>query len=81
MALASVAPRTERRLANQGVASLNPNQGTCLGPQWGVHERQPHADVSLPLISLYENKILKNPTQLLNIYIYTHTHTYGYELE
>ena len=52
MALASVAPWTERRLANQGVASLNPNQGTCLGPQWGVHERQPHADVSLPLISL-----------------------------
>ena len=52
--LAGVAPRTERQPANQRVTGSIPNQGTCLGwgpgPQWGgVHERQPHIDVSLPL--------------------------------
>ena len=33
-----------------------PSQGTCLGcgpsPRWGVHERQPHTDVSFPSVSL-----------------------------
>ena len=51
--LAGVAQWTERRPVNQKVASSIPSSGTCLGcgpgPQWGVHERQPHIDVSLPL--------------------------------
>ena len=39
--------------ANQRAAGSIPSQGTCLGcgpgPQLGVHERQPHIDVSLSL--------------------------------
>ena len=39
---------------SQRVASSIPSQGTCLGcrpgPQDRVHERQPHIDVSLPLL-------------------------------
>ena len=41
---------------NQRVTGSIPNQGTCLGcgpgPQMGMHERQPHIDVSLPLFLL-----------------------------
>ena len=52
-ALAGVAQWTEHRPANQGIAGSIPSQGTCLGcrpgPQWGVPERQPHIDVSLPV--------------------------------
>ena len=52
-ALAGVAQWIERQPANQRVASSNPSQGTCLGcrpgPQFGVHEKQPRIDVSLPL--------------------------------
>ena len=52
MALAGVAQWIERWPANQRVTSLIPSQGTSLGcgpgPQWGVHERQPHIDASLP---------------------------------
>ena len=54
--LAGVAQWIECRPANQRVAGLIPSQGTCLGcgpgPQLGVHERQPHIDVSLPLFLL-----------------------------
>ena len=39
--------------ANQRVAGLIPSQGTWLGcrpgPPYGVHKRQPHIDISLPL--------------------------------
>ena len=38
---------------NQRIASSIPGQGTCLGcgpgPRQGLHKRQPHIDVSLPL--------------------------------
>ena len=41
--------------ANQRVAGSIPSQDTCLGcgpgPQVGAHERQPHTDVSLPLLA------------------------------
>ena len=51
--LAGVAQWIERQPGNQRVSGLIPSQGTCLGcrpdPQWGVGERQPHTDVSLPL--------------------------------
>ena len=51
--LAGVAQWIEHWPMNQTVTSLIPSQGTCLGcgpgPQWGVHKRQPHIDVSLPL--------------------------------
>ena len=51
-ALAGVAQWIEHWLANQRVTSI-PSQGTCLGCRpgrlWGVHKRQPHIDVSLPL--------------------------------
>ena len=55
----------EGRPANQRVTGLIPSQSTCLGcgpgPQWEMHERQPHTDVSpsfsLPL-SLKINKSL-----------------------
>ena len=54
LALAGVAQWIEHRHGNQRVASLIPNQGTCpgcgAGPQLGAYERQPHIDVSLPLI-------------------------------
>ena len=53
MTLADVAQWIECRTANQRVAGLIPSQSTCLGcgldPQQGVHERQPHIDVSVPL--------------------------------
>ena len=43
----------EHQPVNHRVSSLIPSQGTCLGfglgPWWGVHERQPHIDVSLCL--------------------------------
>ena len=55
-ALACVAQWTECRPENQRVAGSIPSQGTCLGcglgPQCGVHERQPHIGVSLPLFLL-----------------------------
>ena len=55
-ALAGVAQWIEREPTNQRVAGLIPSQGTCLGcgpgPQCGVHERQPHIDISLPLFLL-----------------------------
>ena len=58
-ALAGVDQWIERWPVNQRVASLIPSQGMCLdcgpGPQLGVHERQPHIDVSLPLF-LSKNK-------------------------
>ena len=53
IALADIAQWIEYGLVNQRVASSIPSQGTCLGcgpgPQLGMHERQPHTDVSLPL--------------------------------
>ena len=52
MALASVALWIECWPVNQKVTGSIPGQDTHLGcepgPQWGVHERQPHTDVSLP---------------------------------
>ena len=54
IALAGVARWIECWPVNQRVTGLIPSQGTCLGcgpgPWWGVHERQPHIDVSLPLV-------------------------------
>ena len=51
VALAGVAQWTERWPVNWRVAGLIPRQGTSLGyrlgPQLGVHERQPYTDVSL----------------------------------
>ena len=51
-----VAQRIERWTVNQRVAGLIPSQSTCLGcgpgPQYRAYERQPHIDVSLPLILL-----------------------------
>ena len=53
LALDGVAQSLEHQPANQRVTSLILSQGTCLGcgpgPQQGVHEKQPHIDVSLPL--------------------------------
>ena len=53
VALAGVAQWIECQPVNQRVTGSIPGQGTCLGygpgSQWGVHERQPHIDVSLPL--------------------------------
>ena len=52
-ALAGVAQCIECWPANPRVAGSIPSQDTCLGfgpgPQWGMHKRQPHIDVSLPL--------------------------------
>ena len=52
-ALAGVAQWTEREPANRMVTGSVPSQVTRLGcepgPQWGMCERQPHTDVSLPL--------------------------------
>ena len=56
--------------ANQSVAGSIPSRDTCLGyrpgPQYGVRERQPHIDISLPLFLLlfpflwkWINKIFK----------------------
>ena len=70
-ALAGVAQWIEHQPANQRVASSSPSQGTCLGcrpgPQWGVRERQPHTDVSLPLflpifpfLKVNKQNLLKN---------------------
>ena len=64
-ALAAVAQWIDCQPVNPGVTSSVPNQGTCLGyrpdPQLGMHKRQPHIDVSLPLflslpLSLKMNK-------------------------
>ena len=53
IALAGVAQWTECHPVKQGVAGSIPSRGTCQGcgpgPQYGVRERQPHIDVSLPL--------------------------------
>ena len=42
--------------ASQRVVGSIPRQGKCLGcrpgPRWGVWERQPHIDASLPLFCL-----------------------------
>ena len=50
-ALAGVAQWIEHGPVNQRVTDSIPSQDTCLscrpGPQWGMHERQPHIDVSL----------------------------------
>ena len=55
-ALAGVAQWTDCCPVNQRVAGWIPSQGTCLGcwtgPQPGAHKRQPHIDVSLPLLLL-----------------------------
>ena len=52
-ALAGVAQWIEHWPANQRVTGSIPSQGTCLGcgpgPLCGVHEKQPHIDVSLIL--------------------------------
>ena len=49
-ALAGVAQWIEHWPADQRVIGLTPSQGTCLGCRPG--ERQPHIDVSLPLLLL-----------------------------
>ena len=50
-ALAGVAQWVEHGPVDQRVTGSIPRQSTCpgcgSGPQWGVHERQPHIDVSL----------------------------------
>ena len=52
-ALTGVAQWIEHQTAKQRVTGSIPSQGTCLGcrpgPQEGVHERQPHIHISLPL--------------------------------
>ena len=50
MALDGVAQWIECWPVNQRVTGSIPSQGTGPGPQWGVHERQPHIDVSPPLL-------------------------------
>ena len=56
IALAGVAQWIECQPVNQRVTGSIPSQGTCLGcrpgPQYGVCERQPDIDVSLPLFLL-----------------------------
>ena len=51
--LAGEAQWIECWLVNQKVPGSIPSQGMCEGcgpgPQWEVHERQPHTDVSLLL--------------------------------
>ena len=51
--LAGVAQWIEHGPANQKVTGSTASQGTGLGcgpgPRLGVHERQPHTDVSLPV--------------------------------
>ena len=70
-ALAGLAKWIEHQTANQRVTSSIPNQGTCLGcgpGPWGggaggVHERQPHINVSLPLAllsPLSKKKLIKS---------------------
>ena len=64
-ALAGVAQWIECEPVTQRVASSIPSQGTCLGggpgSQYGVNERQPHTDVSLPLfLPLSKNKYIKS---------------------
>ena len=55
---------------NQRVTSLIPSQGTSLGcrpgPQWGVHRRQPHIDVFLPLP--LPSPLSKKINEILNSY-------------
>ena len=52
-AMGGIAQWIECQPANQRVAGLIPNQGTCLGcrpgTQQGVCDRQPHIDVPLSL--------------------------------
>ena len=52
--LAGVAQQIEHQPHRQGVAGSIPSPGTCLGcgpgPQLEARERQPHFDVSLPLL-------------------------------
>ena len=52
IALAGVAQWIEHWHAHQRVVGSIPSQGTYLGcgpgPQYRVHERQPHIDASLP---------------------------------
>ena len=63
-ALAGVAQWSECWPVSQRLTSSIPSQGTCLGsgpgPQQGLHKRQPHTDVSIPLsllsLSLKINK-------------------------
>ena len=65
--------------ANQRVAGSIPGQGTCLccrpDPQLGTCKRQPHIDLSSPLLSpplslsLKINKILKKENNGINIKI------------
>ena len=61
--LAGIAQWIEHQPVNQRVTGLILSQGTYLGcrpcPQWGVHERQPHIDVSLPLSPSFSLKIKK----------------------
>ena len=68
IALAGVARWIEHWPANHRVAGLIPSQGIGLGcgpgPQWGVRERQPHTNVSVPFClppfpSFSRNKINK----------------------
>ena len=55
-ALAGVAQWIEAGSVNQRVTSSIHSQGTCLacgpGPQYRVHEKQPHIDVSFSLFLL-----------------------------
>ena len=55
-----VAQWIERWPADRKVTSAVPGQGTCLGrgpgPQYGMHERKPHIDASLPPFPLSKNK-------------------------
>ena len=54
IALAGVAQWIELWPANQRVTSSIPSQGTCLGCRtgsgWRARDRQPHIDISLPLL-------------------------------
>ena len=51
LVLTGVVQWIEHQPENQRVTGSIPSQGTCLGcgpgPQWRVHQRQPHIDVSL----------------------------------
>ena len=50
--MAGVAQWIECQPVNQRVIGSIPSQGTCLdcrpGPQFGIHEKQPHIGVSIP---------------------------------
>ena len=70
--MAGVAQGIECWSANQRVDSLIPGQGTCLGcgpgPQWGTRERQPHTDVSLPLLEKSKRKEKTVTKEKKNLY-------------